>query len=644
MSVFKKTKLLILSLITALVLAGCTDPNGGTPEEPVDSSQFPTLDYNKAVYTIPMAKALEASNDFVKKSIKAEVNRGADLSVSEEDTWQGYIDSMWNVPSNIYGTSSTLANNKLVINNEELGTLQPLVHSTDENGNFRKAVFEYKGYLYYVLDKNNSYVVISTADDFEHLIVDQKGKIGTKDWSNFKIWVWEKNSNGELYKRGNLGYAYTLRNIKMQDGSYATITVAGYNYYNYGFRVWIQETEGNTEKEELPADSGDYHYDNAQVPSIPRLETVSENEDFIYEVVNKTSGKLTIKNYIRNYTIKNFDEGILAVTDAVVLEKDETYQFKYSVEKLLKYDQTRTTLGCYFTPERKWQCGGWENNINYANQIHTVTVTDSDEYCMNGENSWKFINTTKLEENKDLYNFIYKVVNNTSGELKIANYLGTYKNFTGKFIAISDDIVLKKGEFYEFKYNLTNVKTLVPQEDINCTYLGGLFTPEGKGLSWGWENNLTRVSEIHTVTVTDSDIYNMNGKESWEYMETTKFNENKTDYDFVYKVVNNSSASLSVKNYLMSYTTEINNFLGFSDVVTLEPGKSYEFKYKLSELQALNTDENAWLNLGIYYSPKDGWFNWGWDTNLYQQNKVYTITITGSLDKGFNLATSWSDF
>ena len=132
MSFLRKTKLLILSLITALVLAGCTDPNGGTPEEPVDSSQFPTLDYNKAVYTIPMAKALEASNDFVKKSIKAEVNRGADLSVSEEDTWQGYIDSMWNVPSNIYGTSSTLANNKLVINNEELGTLQPLVHNTDE--------------------------------------------------------------------------------------------------------------------------------------------------------------------------------------------------------------------------------------------------------------------------------------------------------------------------------------------------------------------------------------------------------------------------------------------------------------------------------------------------------------------------------
>ena len=51
-----------------------------------------------------------------------------------------------------------------------------------------------------------------------------------------------------MYREGNLGYAYTLRNVKMQDGSYATVTVSGFNYYNYGFRVWIKPSIGNDVK------------------------------------------------------------------------------------------------------------------------------------------------------------------------------------------------------------------------------------------------------------------------------------------------------------------------------------------------------------------------------------------------------------
>lgn len=354
-----------------------------------------TLDYNTSFYNTPMKEALKASQDLVKQSVKSSNNsRATFVEPTEEDSWQGYISNKygnnWNVPSSIYGTSLDTADNTLVINGEELGTLQDLVFHKDENGNFTKAVFQYKDNLYYVLDYqtgNGSYLVLSSEDNYDHICFTQDGKIDSPDFSNFKIWVWDLAADGQLYRRGNLGYAYTLRNVEMLDGSYATVTVSGFNYYHYGFRVWIQETDGTSVKDTYPENSAD---SQVYKPQALNDFVTDDTEDFIYKIVNNTSGKLTVANYIRDVYMQydELDFTVMAVSDDVVIEEGESYEFKYSLDTLKnKYGKDKC-IGCYFFPEGKWRCWGWENSFDFAYNIHTVTVKDSERYCIDGENSW----------------------------------------------------------------------------------------------------------------------------------------------------------------------------------------------------------------------------------------------------------------
>ncbi len=118
-----------------------------------------------------------------------------------------------------------------------------------KNGDYYdRSSFEYKNYTYYVLYSEDcpakygtkSYPIVSTAEDFEHVIFDQEWEEEPEGFSNFKFWLYNTDENENAYRIGNMGYAYTLRNVQMQDGSYATITIAVFSYYSCGFRVWIQ--------------------------------------------------------------------------------------------------------------------------------------------------------------------------------------------------------------------------------------------------------------------------------------------------------------------------------------------------------------------------------------------------------------------
>ena len=179
----------------------------------------------------------------------------------------------------------------------------------------------------------------------------------------------------------------------MLDGSFATVTVSGFNYYHYGFRVWIKETYGTSEKPEYT--ENDEEKSLVYVPQTLNDFVTDDSEDFIYKVVNNTSGKLTVANYIRDVNMQT-EETVLskiAVSKDVVIEKGESYEFKYSLEALGKKYGADKWIGCNFFPEGKWLCNGWENSFDYtyAYNIHTVTVTDAEDakYCMDGDNSWQ---------------------------------------------------------------------------------------------------------------------------------------------------------------------------------------------------------------------------------------------------------------
>ena len=325
-----KNRVLVLLILTLVLFCGCSFSNNLNPGN-----------YDTSVYNVPMSEVLEASKEFVMESVQAEVSRSVFVELSEEDKWQGYIGYNWNVPSNIYGTSLNSADNKLVINGEDLGTLQNLIHHKDEYGCFRKAVFEYNGYIYYVLDNEaEGYVVLSTQDDLDHICFTQEGKLESKDFSNFKIWQYYQASDGELYRNGNLGYAYTLRNVKMQDGSYATVTVSGFNYYNYGLRVWIKPSTGNDVRVDYPEKnesnpSKDFAYETKT--DMDKYFTEKDEANFIFEYTNKTGKDVTIYNLI--YDSRLNDSNVVTKTEEVTVKADETVFFYYDVDEILKdYD------------------------------------------------------------------------------------------------------------------------------------------------------------------------------------------------------------------------------------------------------------------------------------------------------------------
>lgn len=354
----KKSLITVFFTMVLLTLIGCNSPISNPADDGVPTDKdTETPSFDKSIYNISMKTAIEASKDFVFSSVKNKVSSGraAFVELSEEDTWQGYIDGMWNVPSNVYGTDEYTANNKLVINGEDLGTLQELYFHKDEEGHFTKAVFQYKGQFYYVFDKQDlthaqgdSYVVLGTSEKLEDICFDQKGKIDTDDFSNFKIWNWTKGLDNNLYKRGNLGYAYTLRNVKMADGTYADITVSGYNYWSYGFRVWIKESDGHSEKIKYPRN------------------IVSEEKKFVRKNSEGYS-EIYLSNYenLRDYNWLGINRKLAGTN-----EWDRVIDIWNNNEK---NDISKTYIDYYVDPNKEYEyqlvCG------NFQTGMDTVTPT-----------------------------------------------------------------------------------------------------------------------------------------------------------------------------------------------------------------------------------------------------------------------------
>ncbi|MBO4638909.1 MAG: hypothetical protein J5710_04070 [Treponema sp.] len=379
------TTFMILAFIAAIsLLAGCNgSPNGNTA-------------YDSTYYNVSMRDALQASQAFVKESVKKSASRSAFVDLEEEDTWQGYIGTNWNVPSSIYGTSLTTADNELVINGENLGTLQELVFHKDEEGHFTKAVFEYKGNLYYVMDdQDGRFVVLSSEDDYDHIFFTQDGKAFTKDWSNFKIWTWVKAGDGKLYRNGNLGYAYTLRNVQMLDGSYATVTVSGFNYYNYGFRVWIEETDGKTVKKDYPSKSADNTNSYTYQPKTDMDKYLSETAEnkLVFEYTNKTGKADRIYNFIYDSRVNDSGLSVCTVGSYIEIADNETKTLSYDIDKIFEDYDENYVFANYVEGKNCWW---WYYYLVDSAQNQKIIVEMTNEYNNGGEkHSYEELNPAK---------------------------------------------------------------------------------------------------------------------------------------------------------------------------------------------------------------------------------------------------------
>lgn len=239
------------------------------------------------------------------------------------------------------------------------------------------------------------------------------------------------------------------------------------------------------------------------------LTAVEEDYDFIYEVINNTSGSLTVATFI--------SKGNKTVAKAadVVIEQGDSYQFKYNLSTLKKLYGSSSYIGCEFEPEWKWRCSGWMNNFNVENQKHIVKVSDAadPQYCMDGENIWDFVNIGALNLNEEDYDFIYEVVNNTSGKLIAAPYLKNSN--TGKYVAKTENVTLEQGETYQFKFKLDDVKVAFGKS----LSMGSFFTPEGKWRCGGWEGVAKNKKHIVICKDAADPNYCMDAENKWENLE-----------------------------------------------------------------------------------------------------------------------------
>jgi hypothetical protein len=352
------TTFMVFAFIAAIsLLAGCKgSPNGSTGGDTT---------YDSTYYNVSMKEALQASQGFVSQSVKSQAGRNAFVDLSDDDKWQGYITNdygnNWNVPSSIYGTSLTTADNELVINGENLGTLQELVfHKEKINGHdcFTKAVFEYKGQLYYVMDdQDGRFVVLSSEDDYDHVFFTQDKLTNIDDWSNFKIWTWVKAADDKLYRNGNLGYAYTIRNFKMLDDSYATITVSGFNYYNYGFRVWIKESDGKTVKTSYPAKNSEntYTYDYEPKTDLDNYKADSTTTNkLVFEYTNKTGKADKIYNFIYDSRISDPVLSVCTKGSYIDIADNETKTLTYDIDKIFEDYDSNYVFANYVEGKNCW--------------------------------------------------------------------------------------------------------------------------------------------------------------------------------------------------------------------------------------------------------------------------------------------------
>lgn len=227
---------------------------------------------------------------------------------------------------------------------------------------------------------------------------------------------------------------------------------------------------------------------------------------------------------------------------------------------------------------------------------------------------------TTVEEN---YDFIYEVVNNSSEKLLVAPYIKRYysENVNKILANTSEVIVIETGSSYQFKYNLKTLKKLYG----SSSFIGANFSREGQWTCYGWENDFNVENQKHIIKISDSvdSQYPIDGKNEWDYINIGLLEQNESDYDFIYEVVNNMTCSLTVAPYLKNYNT--GKFVAKTSNVVLEKGETYQFKFKLEDVKS---QFGKSLSLGSFFTPEYKWRCYGWENDLNSKNKKHTVVCT----------------
>ena len=103
-----------------------------------------------------------------------------------------------------------------------------------------------------------------------------------------------------------------------------------------------------------------------------------------------------------------------------------------------------------------------------------------------------------IKEEKDDYDFIYEIINDSSEKIAIANIIYDEKN--SYVLAFSNDIEIEAGKSYQMRYNLDTLKKVYGEKNVL-----GLDVKNAKEGQWirGWFNSFEYKNDKHIVVVSD---------------------------------------------------------------------------------------------------------------------------------------------
>ena len=195
------------------------------------------------------------------------------------------------------------------------------------------------------------------------------------------------------------------------------------------------------------------------------------------------------------------------------------------------------------------------------------------------------------------FDIVYEVVNTLDVNVTVASFLA---NDAAEVLLKTSEVTIPPKSAYQFKY-----KTSELAKDFGYDkYLRCFFFPEGMNGSRGWSGSATRKYWKHTVSIVKNGD-GWSGQNAWYYFGPI-LNTYETGYDCTYEIKNTSSYPVTVQGYVRDY-----DYAAYTDEVVIPGGKSYVFKFKLSEIAELckNTSVNDIL-LGYSFSMPDA--NWYW--------------------------------
>ena len=199
---------------------------------------------------------------------------------------------------------------------------------------------------------------------------------------------------------------------------------------------------------------------------------VTENYDYIYEVVNNYDKVIAVSTYLKD---KSGNE--LLRSKDVTIASGSSYQFKYQLDPITNKYGLEVFMGFCCQPKGMNQSWGWEGSLQ-GYRKHRVTVV-KDNNLWNGVNSWEWFGP-ELKTYESGYDYAEEIKNETKYPLNVQGYVRDYNEK-----AHTKEIIIPAGTSYTFKYKLSDINDFCTNDSVGQLQIGYFFSITEKNWYWG---------------------------------------------------------------------------------------------------------------------------------------------------------------